>query len=42
VLFHHDPSRTDDELDEIVRSLEGGPVPVAAAAEGTELVLRAR
>jgi phosphoribosyl 1,2-cyclic phosphodiesterase len=42
MLFHHDPSRTDDELDEIVRSLEGGPVPVAAAAEGTELVLRAR
>lgn len=39
MLFHHDPSRTDDELDEIVRSLAGAPVPVRAASEGKELQL---
>jgi phosphoribosyl 1,2-cyclic phosphodiesterase len=39
MLFHHDPSRTDDELDEIVRSLADAPVPVRAAAEGMELIL---
>jgi ribonuclease BN (tRNA processing enzyme) len=39
VLFHHGPSRTDDEVDQIVRSLAGGPVPVAAAFEGMVLTL---
>lgn len=34
VLFHHDPSRTDDELDEILRSHQGSSVEVVAAAEG--------
>ncbi len=34
VLFHHDPRRTDDELDEIARSLESAPVPVTIAREG--------
>ncbi len=34
VLFHHDPSRTDDDLDEVVRSHQDSPVNVAAAAEG--------
>jgi ribonuclease BN (tRNA processing enzyme) len=34
VLFHHDPRRTDDELDEILGSLEGRKVPIEAAAEG--------
>ena len=41
VLFHHDPSRTDDELDAIVEALAGAPVPVSAAAEGAELVVGA-
>jgi phosphoribosyl 1,2-cyclic phosphodiesterase len=39
VLFHHGPSRTDDEVDEIVRSVAGGRVPVAAAFEGMVLTL---
>ena len=37
LLFHHDPRRTDDELDAIVRSFEDAPVPVEAAAEGNEI-----
>ena len=39
LLFHHDPPRTDDELDAIVDGFRGGPVPVAAAAEGSLLAL---
>lgn len=39
VLFHHDPSRTDEELDEIVQSLADAPVPVTAASEGMTLSL---
>jgi len=39
VLFHHGPARTDDEVDEIVRSVAGGRVPVAAAFEGMVLTL---
>ena len=39
LLFHHDPIRTDDEVDAIVASFAGRPVPVAAAAEGTALDL---
>jgi len=38
LLSHHDPPRTDDEVDAIVASFAGARVPVAAAAEG--LVLR--
>ena len=34
MLFHHDPPRTDDDLDAIVDALRGGDVSVAAAAEG--------
>ncbi len=34
MLFHHDPARTDDQLDEIVATLRRGDVPVSAAAEG--------
>lgn len=41
VLFHHDPGRTDDQLDGLVAGLGGGPVRVTAAAEGTVLVLPA-
>ena len=37
VLFHHDPSRTDDELDAIVAALAPGPGAVSAAAEGMVL-----
>ena len=35
LLFHHDPSRTDDELDTIVRGLATAAVHVAAATEGS-------
>jgi phosphoribosyl 1,2-cyclic phosphodiesterase len=34
VLFHHDPTRTDDQLDEIVAHYKGHRPPVSAAAEG--------
>ena len=34
LLFHHDPDRTDDEIDAIVAGCQGGSVEVAAAAEG--------
>ncbi|MGI8652018.1 MAG: MBL fold metallo-hydrolase [Geodermatophilaceae bacterium] len=34
VAFHHDPRRTDDELDEIARSLKSAPVPATIACEG--------
>ncbi len=39
ILFHHDPSRTDDELDAIVAAHQGGKVEVVAAAEGMVLDL---
>jgi phosphoribosyl 1,2-cyclic phosphodiesterase len=39
LLFHHAPSRTDNELDAIVESLRDAPIPVFAATEGTELTL---
>lgn len=39
VLFHHAPSRTDDEVDEIVGSVADARMPVAAAAERMVLVL---
>ena len=39
VLFHHDPSRTDDQLDEIVQSWADAPIPVTAASEGMTLNL---
>lgn len=34
VLFHHDPRRTDDELDQIAQSLGSAPVLVTLAREG--------
>ncbi len=34
LLYHHDPPRTDDEIDAVVASYAGGPVPVGGAAEG--------
>jgi phosphoribosyl 1,2-cyclic phosphodiesterase len=33
VLFHHQPDRTDDELDQIALRFAGSPVPVTVAAE---------
>ncbi len=39
MLFHHDPSRTDEQLDAIVQSWADAPVPVQAASEGMELQL---
>jgi ribonuclease BN (tRNA processing enzyme) len=37
VLFHHDPSRTDNALDDIVTGLRNATMPVAAAAENMVL-----
>jgi phosphoribosyl 1,2-cyclic phosphodiesterase len=39
VLFHHDPRRTDDELDALGRALRGAPVPCTVAREGERLAL---
>lgn len=39
LLFHHDPSRTDVELDAIVSSFADAEVPVSAAAEGNTMRL---
>ncbi|CAN5701495.1 MBL fold metallo-hydrolase [soil metagenome] len=39
LLFHHDPTRTDDEVDAIVASFADAPVPVSAAAEGMAIDL---
>lgn len=37
VLFHHDPARTDDELDRIVAGSSSSTVAVSAAVEGSIL-----
>lgn len=34
VLFHHDPYRTDEQIDALVASIAETPLPVVAAAEG--------
>ena len=34
LLFHHDPNRTDDELDALVGRFAESPIPVTAAREG--------
>jgi phosphoribosyl 1,2-cyclic phosphodiesterase len=39
VLFHHDPSRTDDQLDAVVAGLVHARIPVCAASEGSVLDL---
>jgi phosphoribosyl 1,2-cyclic phosphodiesterase len=39
VLFHHDPARTDDEIDALVVSHAGGTVEVIGAAEGLTIDL---
>jgi phosphoribosyl 1,2-cyclic phosphodiesterase len=35
LLFHHDPNRTDDDLDACVARFADSPVPVTAAVEGS-------
>ena len=42
VLFHHDPSRTDDQLDAVVEVNQHHQVRVIAATEGMALALRGR
>jgi len=42
LLFHHDPPRTDAQIDAIVRSCAAAAVPVAAAAQGMVIDLPAR
>lgn len=39
VLFHHDPARTDDEVDAITARFQTGPVEVQAAVEATVITL---
>ena len=39
MLYHHDPDRTDDDLDRIVTSLNGTKPTVYAAAEGSVIEL---
>ena len=39
VLFHHDPARTDAQVDAIVARFTGAPIPVLAAVEGSALQL---
>jgi phosphoribosyl 1,2-cyclic phosphodiesterase len=39
LLFHHDPSRTDDQLDAVVGAHQGVELEVVAAAEGMVLSL---
>jgi phosphoribosyl 1,2-cyclic phosphodiesterase len=41
-LFHHDPARTDDEVDRLVADLVAAPVAVLAACEGAVIDLRVR
>jgi phosphoribosyl 1,2-cyclic phosphodiesterase len=40
VLFHHDPQRTDDEIDVIVAKYADAPIPVEAGTEGAVIELR--
>jgi ribonuclease BN (tRNA processing enzyme) len=39
LLFHHDPPRTDDELDAVVAGFASAPVRVAAAREGAVVMV---
>jgi ribonuclease BN (tRNA processing enzyme) len=39
VLFHHDPWRTDEEIDQLVSESGGAAVPVIAAFDGMVLDL---
>ncbi len=37
MLFHHAPDRTDAQLDDIVRSIDAGTLPVELAREGMDI-----
>jgi phosphoribosyl 1,2-cyclic phosphodiesterase len=39
MLYHHDPARTDDDIDSIVKSYESAAMTVTAAVQGTVLDL---
>jgi phosphoribosyl 1,2-cyclic phosphodiesterase len=39
MLYHHDPARTDDEIDAIVTAYKAAPILVTAAVQGTVLDL---
>lgn len=39
LLHHHDPDRTDDEIDAILASPQKAGIGVLAAAEGSEIDL---
>ena len=39
VLFHHKPTRTDAQLDDVARRFASAPVPVTVAAEGMTIEL---
>ncbi len=39
LLYHHDPDRTDDQLDDLVAGFSDASVPVRAAVEGATLTL---
>ena len=39
VLFHHDPWRTDEEIDQMVSKYDGAGVPIIAAYDGMVLDL---
>jgi phosphoribosyl 1,2-cyclic phosphodiesterase len=39
VLFHHKPSRTDAELDDVARRFAAAEIPVTVAVEGTTMEL---
>ena len=41
LLYHHDPPRTDDEIDDLVASYEKAPVWVDGAVEGMVIDLPA-
>jgi hypothetical protein len=38
-LFHHKPSRTDDQLDALAYRFADAPLPVLVAAEGLTVEL---
>jgi ribonuclease BN (tRNA processing enzyme) len=42
VLYHHDPQRTDDQIDAIVSHYQGAAVPVEAAIGGTTIDLHGK
>jgi phosphoribosyl 1,2-cyclic phosphodiesterase len=39
VLFHHSPTRTDQEIDELAEGLSSASLPVRGAVQGTDLIL---